>query len=53
VVSFGSSSPASKIPPLLNLTLLKADEEMLTNLRGLAQSHVHDIVTALSQPASS
>lgn len=51
VISFGSSSPASKIPPLLNRDLSPDDEEMLKILRGLGQAHVHKMITALGQPA--
>lgn len=53
VVSFASSSPASKIPRLLNRELSAEVAEMLTILRGLAQAHVHDMVTARGQPTSS
>jgi hypothetical protein len=53
VVSFGSSSPASKVPQLLNRQLSAEAAEMLKILRGLAQAHVYDIVTALGQPAAS
>ncbi|MET0678135.1 MAG: metallophosphoesterase [Bradyrhizobium sp.] len=50
VLSFGSSSPASKIPPLLNQLLSMKDKDMVRILRGLAQSHVHEIIAILSQP---
>ncbi|VIO64956.1 3',5'-cyclic adenosine monophosphate phosphodiesterase CpdA [Bradyrhizobium ivorense] len=50
VISFGSSSPASKISTLLNRSLTPQDEEKLKILRGLAQSHVHKMITALGQP---
>jgi predicted phosphodiesterase len=50
VLSFGSSSPASQIPPLRNHPLSTADKEMLQILRGLAQSHVHEIISVLSRP---
>jgi hypothetical protein len=53
VVSFASSSPASKIPRLLNKKLSPEDDETLTILRGLAQSHVYQMITALGQPMSS
>jgi 3',5'-cyclic AMP phosphodiesterase CpdA len=51
VVCFSSSSPASKISLLLNQDLAREDEEMLKILRGLAQAHVHGMLTALGQPA--
>jgi hypothetical protein len=50
VVSFGSSSLASKVPALLNSTLSTENAKMLTILRGLAQAHVHDILTTLGHP---
>ena len=53
VISFGSSSPASKVPLLLNQELSVEAKEMLTILRGLAQAHVYDMVTALGQPKPS
>lgn len=53
VISFGSSSPASKISTLLNRSLAPQDEQKLKILRGLAQSHVHRMITALGQPALS
>jgi hypothetical protein len=52
VVTFGSSSPASKVAQLLNQRLSPADENTLKILRGLAQAHVYDIVTALGQPTT-
>lgn len=52
VVSFGSSSPASKISTLLNRNLGPQDEEKIKILRGLAQSHVYKMITALGQPLS-
>lgn len=48
VVSFGSSSTATKVPQLLNRPLAKEDEEMLTDLRGIAQAHVHKIIQILT-----
>jgi hypothetical protein len=47
VVSFGSSSDASKIPPMLNQPLSKESEELLRYVRALSQACVHEILQVL------
>jgi 3',5'-cyclic AMP phosphodiesterase CpdA len=47
VVSFGSSSLASKIPPLLNQTLTAESNKLIKAIRGLCQAGVNDILQTL------
>lgn len=51
VVAFGSASTASKVPPLVKGDLSEENQEKLTILRAVAQSHIYGMVTALGQPA--